>query len=215
MLGLSPRTQLIGCLVLAGAGLVLFFSGEYRDLGLPWGWGGALLFVAATWFFVDALHRIPRSDEEERIAPGEWQAWIGLAFATALLVAALIAGAEIRAGHAIVGAPHTITLGKHVGILFLVWILLAQMLKWRWAGKVQADERDARIEALASQWGRGATTACILGIAVLLTFTGPERLRDFSYPFIGHLLIFALLWGLWFDQAVATILYWRDRRASA
>jgi len=26
------------------------------------------------------------------------------------------------------------------------------------------------------------------------------------------MLMLALLWGLWFDQSVAAVLYWRDRR---
>lgn len=34
------------------------------------------------------------------------------------------------------------------------------------------------------------------------------------YPFIAQMLMLALLWGLWFDQLVAALLYWRDRRAA-
>ena len=87
---LSPRNQLIGCLLLAGIGLGLFFSGEYRDLGLPLGWIGSVLFVAATWFCVDAVHRIPRSEDEAMVAPGEWQAWIGVAFIGAVIAGCLL-----------------------------------------------------------------------------------------------------------------------------
>ena len=29
------------------------------------------------------------------------------------------------------------------------------------------------------------------------------------------MLMFSLLWGLWFDQVVAALLYWRDRRVAA
>ena len=72
---------------------------------------------------------------------------------------------------------------------------------------------DGQIELTASQWGRGATTFCIIGIAVLLGFSDTDRLREYSYPFIAQMLMFALLWGLWFDQLVAALLYWRDRRA--
>ena len=31
----------------------------------------------------------------------------------------------------------------------------------------------------------------------------------------AQMLMLALLWGLWFDQLVAALLYWRDRRAAA
>lgn len=212
MAALSPRNRLIACLALAGAGLALFFSGGYRDLGLPLGWFGGLLFVAAVWFLVDAVHRIPRSEEEGEIAPGEWQAWVGLAFATALLAAMLLGGEHFRSDLPIGRNPDAGAVGTRIGTLFVAWVVLAHVLKQRWAGKVQQDERDVRIELVAGQWGRCATAFCVIGVALLLGFSDAERLRDFSYPFIAHMLMFALLWGLWFDQAVAAWLYRRDRR---
>jgi len=212
MTGLSPRHQLIVWLLLAGVGLALFFSGEYRDIPLPLGWFGTLLFVSAVWFSVDAVHRIPRSEEEGEIAPGEWQAWVGLAFATALLVAMLLGGEHFRSDLPIGRNPDAVAVGTRIGALFVAWVVLAHMLKQRWTGKVQQDERDVRIELVAGQWGRCATAFCVIGIALMLGFSDAERLRDFSYPFIAHMLMFALLWGLWFDQAVAAILYRRDRQ---
>ena len=111
--------------------------------------------------------------------------------------------------------PDAGAVGRHIGMLFVAWLVLAHVLKQRWAGKVVADERDARIELVASQWARGATTVCVIGVAVMLGFNDTERLREFSYPFIAQMLMLALLWGLWFDQLVAALLYWRDRRAMA
>ena len=61
-------------------------------------------------------------------------------------------------------------------------------------------------------WG-GVSSGTVIGIALMLGFSDTERLREFSYPFIAQMLMFALLWGLWFDQLVAALLYWRDRRA--
>ena len=215
MLGLSPRTQLIACLALAGVGLELFFSGEYRDLGLPLGWVGTVLFVAAVWFCVDAVQRIPRSDAEGEIAPGEWQAWVGVAFVGSMLVASLLHADVFRPELPIGRNPEAGAVGGKVGTLFVAWLVLGYVLQQRWTGKVQADERDARIALQASQWARGATACVVIGIAVLLGFSDTGRLREFSYPFIAHMLVFALLWGLWFDQAVAALLYWRDRRSAA
>lgn len=212
---LSPRTQLIACLLLAGLGLALFFSGGYRDLPLPLGWLGTALFVGATWYCVDAVHRIPTSDAEAAIAPGEWQAWIGVAFVGAIIGASLLDADVFQPQVPINHNPEAGAVGKHIGTLFVAWLVLAYVLKQRWAGKVQADERDAQIELIASQWARGATAFCVIGIAVLLGFSDTERLREFSYPFIAQMLMFALLWGLWFDQLVAALLYWRDRRAAA
>ena len=213
MKALSPRNQLIACLLLAGVGLALFFGGEYRDLGLPLGWIGSVLFVVAVWFCVDAVHRIPHSEDEAAVAHGEWQAWIGVAFVGAVIIASL-QRADVFLPQLPIGQnPEAGVAGRGIGTLFVAWLVLAQVLKQRWAGKVLEDERDMQIELIASQWGRGATTVCIIAIAVLLGFSDTGRLREFSYPFIAQMLMLALLWGLWFDQLVAAILYWRDRRA--
>lgn len=211
---LAPRTQLIACLLLAGVGLALFFGGEYRDFDLPLGWVGTVLFVAAVWFCVDAVQRIPHSEDEAAVAHGEWQAWIGVAFVGAVIVASLLKADVFLAQVPIRQNPDAGAAGRGIGTLFVAWLVLAYVLKQRWAGKVLEDERDARIELAASQWGRAATAFCIIGIAVLLGFSDTERLRGFSYPFIAQMLMLALLWGLWFDQLVAALLYWRDRRAA-
>lgn len=215
MAGLLPRTRLIAWLVVAGVGLALFFSGDYRDLPLPLGWVGTFLFVVAVWFSVDAVHRIPRSEAEAGIAHGEWQAWVGVAFVGAVIASSLL-NAEVFLPQVPIGRnPDAGAVGKSVGTLFVAWLVLAHVLKQRWAGQVLADERDARIELAASQWGRGATAFVVIGIAVLLGFSDTHRLRQFSYPFIAQMLMLALLWGLWFDQLIAALLYWRDRRAVA
>lgn len=212
---LSPRTQLIACLLLAGVGLALFFGGEYRDFDLPLGWVGTALFVAAVWFCVDAVHRIPHSEDEAAVAHGEWQAWIGVAFVGAVIVASLLKADAFLPQVPIGQNPDAGAAGRGIGTLFVAWLVLAYVLKQRWAGKVLEDERDTRIELVASQWGRAATAFCIIGIAVLLGFSDTDRLREFSYPFIAQMLMLTLLWGLWLDQLVAALLYWRDRRATA
>jgi len=211
----SPRTQLIACLLLAGVGLALFFTGEYRDIPFPAGWVGTFLFVAAVWFFVDALHRIPHSEDEAAIAHGEWQAWIGVAFVGAVIVASLINADAFLLQVPIGQNPDAGAVGRHIGTLFVAWLVLAHVLKQRWSGKVLADERDARIELAASQWARFTTASCVIGIALMLGFSDTDRLREFSYLFIAQTLMLALLLGLWFDQLVAAFLYWRDRRAAA
>ena len=214
MTALSPRTRLIACLLLAGVGLALFFGGEYRDFDLPLGWVGTALFVAAVWFCVDAVHRIPHSEDEAAVAHGEWQAWIGVAFVGAVIVASLLKADMFLPQVPIGQNPDAGAAGRGIGTLFVAWLVLAYVLKQRWVGKVLEDERDTRIELVASQWGRAATASCIIGIAVLLGFSDTDRLREFSYPFIAQMLMLALLWGLWFDQLVAALLYWRDRRAA-
>jgi uncharacterized membrane protein len=212
---LSARTQLLACLALAGVGLALFFSREMSDLNLPFGWFGMCLFVAATWFCVDAVHRIPQSEAEATIAHGEWQAWVGVAFISAAIAASLLSIAAFMPQLPIGSNPEAGNAGRGIGAIFVAWLVLSYVLKERWVGKVLADERDTQIDLIASQWARGATSCCVIVVALLLGFGDTERVREFSYPFIAQMLMLALLAGLWFDQFVAAILYWRDRRGAA
>ncbi len=209
----SPRSWFVTWLVLAGVGLALFFTGEYRDLGLPLGWLGLCLFIAAAWFSVAQLQTIPHSDEEAQVAPGEWQAWVGVAFAGAVIAAIVLKAHLFLPQLPIQRNPEIGAAGKSIGTLFVAWLVLAQVLKQRWAGRVQADERDVRIELVAGQWARYAAAGGVIAIAVLLGFSDTDRLRDFSYPFIAQMLMLALLAGLWVEQLVTAVLYWRDRRA--
>ena len=220
MAAFSPRNRLIACLALAGIGLALFFGGDYRDIpglsgNFPVGWLGTCLFVAAVWFCVDLIHRIRHSDEEAAIAPGEWQAWVGIAFVGAVLVATILKMHLFLPEVPIGRNPDTNAAGRSIGTLFVAWLVLVHVLKKRWAGTVLEDERDTRIQLSAGQWGRCATAFCVIAIALLLGFSPTERLREFSYPYIAQLLMQALLWGLWFEQVAAAVLYWRDRRAAA
>jgi hypothetical protein len=212
---LSPRNRLVLCLALAGVGLALFFGGDYRDIPFPLGWLGTLLFVAAVWFCVDLVGRIPHSDEEAAIAPGEWQAWVGIAFVGAVIAALLLKMHLFLPEVPIARNPDAGAAGRSIGTLFVAWVVLAYVLKRRWAGRVLADERDARIALVAGQWGRGATVFCVVAVAVMLGFSETERLRAFSYPYIAQLLMQALLWGALFEHAAAATLYRRDRRAAA
>lgn len=211
----SSKVPFLAWLLLAGIGLTLFFTGEYRDLPIPLGWVGTVLFVAAVWFSVDRLYKFPANDAEARVAPGEWQAWIGVAFVGVVIVTSLLHADVFRAHVPIRHNPEAGQVGEKIGTLFVAWLVLVHVLKQRWAGKVLADERDLQIDRIAGEWGRWATVSCVIGIALVLGFSDIERLREFSYPFIAQMLMFTVLWGLWFDQLVAALLYWRDRRAAA
>lgn len=215
MASFSPRIRLIASLVAAGIGLALFFGGEYRDFPLPLGWIGTLVFVAAVWFCVDLVNRIPHSDEEAAIAPGEWQAWVGIAFVGAVLAAMLLKAHLFMTGVPVGRDPDAGAAGRSIGMLFVAWVVLVQVLKQRWAGKVVADERDARIALVAGKWARGATAFWMVGLALLFGFSDPARLHAFTYPYIAHLLVQALLWGLFVEQVAVAALYWRDRGATA
>jgi L-asparagine transporter-like permease len=210
---ISSRNRLIAGLLLAGAGLTLFFDGFGHVLGDSLGFVGVWLFIPAVWYLVDALHRLERTDAELAIAPGEWQAWVGLAFMTVVLAAMLHNAALFAEPVPISDNPDAGRAGRRIGNLFIAWAILSQVLKARWRGKVQADERDLQISELAGVWGRSATAIWIIGLALLLGFSPTERLASISYPLLAHLLMLALVLGAWFDHLIAALLYWRDRRA--
>lgn len=214
MAAISPRNRLIATLVVAGIGLALFFGGEYHDIDFPFGWIGTFLFVAAVWYSVALVHRVPRSDDEAVVAPGEWQAWIGVAFVGAVIVAAVLKADVFQLPVPIGHNPDAGAAGRSIGTLFVAWYVLSYVLRQRWAGKVERDERDARIALVAGGWAHGTTAVAIISVAVLLGFSDTERLREFSYPFIAHMLMLSLLAGLWIGQVGAALLYWRDRRGA-
>lgn len=211
----QPRTQLILALLLAGAGLWLFYGDGIELVGMSFGFVGVWLFCAGVWILVDAVHRIPRSEAELEIAPGEWQAWVGAAFLAAVLVAIVLEADAFAAQVPIQHNPEAGFAGRSIGTLFIAWVVLAYVLRQRWKGTVLTDERDHRIEQVSSGWGRGATIVAIVGIALMLGFSPTERLQRFSYPMLAQMLMFALALGAWFDHVVAAVLYWRDRRAAA
>lgn len=209
------RARMLPWLSLAGMGLGLFFWGAVGGRGLPFEGIGLLLLSVGTWVSVDALHRAPASEGEAAVAPGEWQAGVGVAFVGAIL-AVMLAGAQaFLASVPLTANPAAGALGRGVGGLFVAWLVLSQVLEGRWAGKVQRDERDAHITLRASQWGRGATGLFVFGVAALLGFSDPAQLSAWGGALLGHLLTVALVWGLFVDQVVAAALYWRDRRGAA
>ena len=55
-------------------------------------------------------------------------------------------------------------------------------------------------------------TACVLGIAVMLGLSPPERLAWATLPMVAHLLVFAVVWGGLVEHAAMALMYWRDRR---
>ncbi len=209
------RTRMLPWLGLAGLGLAAFFWGAVGGRGLPFEGLGLLLLSVGAWASVDALHRAPASEGEAAVAPGEWQAWVGVAFVGAIL-AAMLAGAQaLSAPVPLTANPAAGALGRGVGGLFVAWLVLSQVLEGRWAGQVQRDERDAQIALRASQWGRGSTGLFVFGVAALLGLSDPAQLSAWGGALLGHLLTVALVWGLWVDQVVSATLYWRDRRAAA
>jgi hypothetical protein len=206
----TKRWYLPVLVAVAGAAFWLLLAGPDRVLGIDAGGLGFALALLVAWVSLHAVAVVPRGELEEAASPGEWRAWIGLGFS--LLVASyLLANADRIAGAADLRDLGAI--GRNVVLLLVAWGVLSFVLERRWRGRVLEDEHDREIVARAAGWGRGATTAAVVGVIVLLALTPPVRLAWATPLAIAHILVFALLWGCICEYAATGLGYWRNRRA--
>jgi uncharacterized membrane protein YidH (DUF202 family) len=194
----------------AGLALWLLLAGPSRLLGVDTGRAGMALLVTAAWVSLLAVRSLPRGALERTASPGEWKAWIGVVF-MAIAIAYFLANVEVFKGTTVPFDPAATAVGRNLVLLLVAWAVLSGVVASRWKGRVQEDERDREIERQAGGWGRGALIACVIGIAVTLAFSPPERLQWASHMMIANMLVFALMWGCLFEYAATAVAYWRDR----
>lgn len=211
---IAPKHQLIASLLLAGLGLILFFAGELHTLGyaLPIGFVGPWLFVVSVWFFVDAVYSVPASEQEQMLPPGEWQAWIEVAFICAILwqlyqgLPAYLPQMPIQLN------PEAGLAGRSLVPTFIAWAILASVLQQRSGQAIAFDERDWEIEKQASSWAYRTTVTGVIAIALLLGFSPVDRLMQFSPAWLAQVLIMVLVGGRAIQCVAMAGLYWRQRR---
>lgn len=204
-----PKWGLAGLVVLAGLAFWLLLAGPRDVLGVdPGGFGFGLLVLVA-WTAVHGISVAPRGELDDAVSPGEWRAWIGFGF-TLVVAGYLLAKADVIAGADDMRDLGRI--GRNIVLLLITWAVIAQVLRWRWQGRVLEDERDRDIEVRAAGWARGALVFCVIGLAVMFGFTPAARLAWATPIMTAHLLVFALVWHGLVEHAVAAISYWRDRR---
>ena len=211
---IAPKHQLVASLLLAGLGLILFFAGELYALGyaLRIGFVGPWLFVIGVWFFVDAVYSVPASEHEQMLPPGEWQAWIELAFICAILWQ-LHQGLPSYLPHVPIHLnPDAGLAGRSLVPTFIAWAILAGVLHQRSGQAIAFDERDREIEKQASSWAYGTTMTGVIAIALLLGFSPVDRLMQFSPAWLAQVLIMVLVAGRATQCAAMAGLYWRQRR---
>ncbi|WP_157074040.1 hypothetical protein [Pseudoxanthomonas mexicana] len=177
------------------------------DLGK---WGTALL-VTVAWVSLFAVSQTPPGEVERGLSPGEWKAWVGVAFMLAAT------GYFLAKTHVFADGPawdnHAArAVGRNLVLLLVAWSVLIGMLGKRWKGRVQEDERDREIEKQAAGWGRGGLTFVVVGLAVMLAFSPADRLAWASHFMIANLLVFALMWGWLCEYAATAVMYWWGRR---
>lgn len=206
---MTRRWHLPGLVLAAGLSFWLLLAGPERMLGIDLGGLGVGLAALCAWCAIHVLSTAPRGDWDEWLAPGEGRAWIGLCFTT------LVAG-YLLSKHAFIASADDFRelgrIGRNVVLLLVVWMVLAQVMRWRWKERVQEDERDRQIERHAADWGHGALVFCVIGVAAMLALSPAPRLAWATPIVTAHLMVFALLWGAIVEHTVAVIAYWRDRR---
>ena len=74
------RKTLIGLLAVAGLASWLLVAGPGDVMGFDTGTTGMVLLTGTAWVALYLVSRIPRSDTEGEVAPGEWKAWVGVGF---------------------------------------------------------------------------------------------------------------------------------------
>lgn len=200
---------LVGMVVLAAVAFWLLLAGPEDVLGIQLGGFGFGLTALVAWLAIHGISVAPRGELDDSVSPGEWRAWVGFGFTLA------VAGYLLAKADLIVGATDLRDLGRigrNTVLLLVTWAVVAQVLRWRWKGKVLEDERDREIEARASGWGRGALVFCLVGLVVMFGFS-PQSKLDWATPIaVAHLLVFALVWHSLVEYFVTGISYWWDRR---
>jgi len=208
------RGRWFGLLVLGLLAFWALLAGPSTLMGFDLGKAGTATLVLVAWAALYGISRMPQGEAERGLSPGEWRAWIGVAFMLAatgyfLVHADVFAAAPWREN------PEAAAVGRNLVLLLVAWSVLSGMLGARWKGRVQEDERDRDIEKQAAGWGRGALIACIVGLALMLAFSPPDRLAWATHFMIANLLVFALMWGWLCEYFATAVLYWRDRRGTA
>lgn len=203
-----------GWLVLLIGAMLAFWAllaGPDTLAGIDLGKWGTALLVAVAWISMYAVSRVPVGEAERGVSPGEWKAWVGVAF-MAVATIYFLAKSHVFVDGPMWNNPAAQAVGRNLVLLLVAWSILTGVLGARWKGRVQEDERDREIEKQAAGWGRGGLTFCLIGLAVMLAFSPAERLAWATHFMIANLLVFALMWGWLCEYAATAVMYWRDRR---
>ncbi|MGH8077269.1 MAG: hypothetical protein ACREPE_08100 [Lysobacter sp.] len=204
------RWTLIGLLGVAGLALWLLVAGPAKLLGVDAGNAGMVLLIGTAWSALYAISRMP-GGEIDQVSPGEWKAWAGLGF---MLIAMIyfVSHLQVFAHGGPWDNPDANRIGRNLVMLLIAWTVLSSVLKSRWQGAVQEDERDRQIDAQAKQWGYSAISVYVVAFALMLGFSPADRLEWATHFMIGNLLVLSLMWACLFEYAAKAVQYARDRQ---
>lgn len=207
----AQRGWFIGVAVVAALAFWVLLAGPRELFGIDTGNVGVAVLVTVAWLSMHRVSRMPDGGLGEAMAPGEWRAWIGLAFTLVVGIYASV-HAPVFQGPPLMHNPDAGRIGRNIVLLLVAWAILTQVLGSRWRSLVQEDERDRAIEAAASHAARIALSVFAIGIAMLLGFSPPDHLAWAPPPLIAHLLVIGLVASCMVEYGYIALAYWRGRR---
>ena len=185
-----------------------------NDLGVA----GGLAMLVAAWVILyllwKALHEsvaaATADDAKAPVSPGEQRAWIGLIFTAAILIYYALRGGQMVADDGTM-ARDASAIGRHIGFLVAIWVIVMRVLRKRWLDAVEEDERDRVIQARATHWGRCGLVVFVLALAVTFAFSPLDNLQWAKPMVISNLLMSSLIASSLLVYVVTGVTYWRDR----
>ena len=182
------------------------------------GWPGGLAVLAASWtvwYLLWVTLQSPAAnvggEGKPSASPGEQSAWIGLVFTAAILAYYALRASQMVAVDGS-RAPEASAIGRHIGFLIVIWLVVMQLLRNRWRDRVEEDERDKIIAARAGAWARYGLSLFLIALAVTFAFSPVDRLQWAKPMAVANLMMVALIGSSLLEYAVTGLAYWRDRR---
>lgn len=200
----------VGMIAVAGAAFWLLLAGPIRVLGFDGGNVGVVLLMALLWSSLWVISTRSEQALSSAASPGEWQAWLGLAFLTLATVYFVLKLPLFAVTGTVMDNPDASRVGRNVVMLMIAWAILSSVMGSRWKG-VRSDERDRQIAASGEIGARYTLVVCLIALAVLLGFSPADRLQWATPLMLANLLILALMVSSLVETVVQAVSYWRDR----
>jgi uncharacterized membrane protein YidH (DUF202 family) len=197
-------------LAVAGTALWLLISGPLQLLGFDGGNVGVVLLMTTLWVSLWLISTLPEHRLSSTASPGEWQAWLGLAFLTVALIYFFSKLQLFAVPGTAMDNPDAARVGRNIVMLLIAWAILSSTMAARWKG-VRSDERDLQIAARGETWARCSLAVFVIALAVTLAFTPADRLQWASPLLLANLLIIMLMASNLVETLVQALSYWRDR----
>lgn len=205
------RWLLAGLLVVAALATVLLLAGTTRVFGIQADNLGIFVLVASSWSALGGVVRLQRENFDNEVSPGEWRAWIAFAFTAVIGIYACLQSGVFN-GPTLWQNADARHVGRTIAMLVVAWVVVSSIMRQRWRGRVQHDERDREIAQRAGNHARLALSLLAIALAVLLAFTPAARLAWAPPPMIAHLIVLGLIAASLVESGYTALAYWRDRR---